>query len=245
MEDWRLLDLTDAAKQIGWKPERLRKAIQRGKGPKAVRVSGRRIEIEVKALREWIAGMKTIEPKEINVKSAEKVIAKIKGLTDQKQEVDAQEFSRIKESLLPHLNKAREALKALTVLQEEHGPILRQISSLDWMRLYEVAGRDRAEALLNKVDALNKSVSDMTGTLSKAIDDITNLNPSISQHGIGNLIFEANACTGAPKRFEEQFSSITNLISLIEEAGDQKLEVKTLKEPLVTGRPSSWNKAIG
>jgi len=239
--NYRMLTIGEAAQRLNKSEAWLRGKIRRGQGPELWRSGGRAIEIREIDLDSWF----NQNTEESSVKSAERIVAKVKGLTEQKQEVDLKEFTRIKESLLPHLNKAREALKTLMAFQEEHGPILNQISSLDWMRLYEVAGRDRAEALLNKVDALNKSVSDTARTLSEAIDDITNLKPSISQHGIENLIYEAKACVGAHKMHEEQFRSITNLISLIEEAGDQKLEVKTLKEPLVTGRPSSWNKAIG
>jgi len=246
MEDWRLLDLTDAAKQIGWKPERLRKAIQRGKGPRAVRVSGRRIEIEVKALREWIAEMKTIEPKESGVKSAEKVVAKVKGLVEANQEVTEQEFTRTKERLLPFLNNAQEGLDKLTSLREEHGPILDQLAALDWVRLYEIAGQTRAESLIHKVKAINKHVSDATGTLTTAIDQIKNLTPrSLGPHTVENLQYEATACSRAYKDFEDQYQSITNVIAQIEEAGDRKFEVASLKQEAVTGRPSSWDKAIG
>lgn len=57
--DYRLLSIDDAARFIGWKSSRLRKAIQRGKGPRALQVSGRRIEILMGDLKEWIDGMQT------------------------------------------------------------------------------------------------------------------------------------------------------------------------------------------
>jgi len=239
--NYRMLSVADAAKRLDKTETWLRGKIRRGQGPKLWRTGGRAIEIREIDLDSWF-NQNTEEP---SMKSAEKVVARVKGLTEQKQEVDLKEFTRIKESLLPHLNKAEEGLKKLTALREEHGPILDQIAALDWKRLYEIAGPNRAEQLLNKVDALNKTVSGATGTLTKAIDEIRNLNPRITQHGIENLVFEAIASSKAYESFESQYESIMSLVRLIEEAGDQKFEVKSLKEPLVTARPSSWDKAIG
>ena len=61
--DYRLLSITEAAQFIGWHPARLRTAIKRGKGPRAMQVSGVRIEILMSDLKAWLDGMTPKEGK--------------------------------------------------------------------------------------------------------------------------------------------------------------------------------------
>jgi len=242
MKNYRMLTIKEAAERLGKTEAWLRGKIKRGQGPKIWQTGTRGMDVREIDLDEWFNS----SSREASVRSAEKVVARVKGLVEASQEVTAQEFAGIKERLLPFLNLAQEGLDKLTALREERGPILDQLAALDWQELYSVAGQTRAESLINKVKVINKHVSDATGTLTTAIDGIKNLTPhSLGPHTVENLQYEATACSRAYKDFEDQYQSITNVITQIEEAGDQKFEVASLKHEAVTGRPSSWNKAMG
>jgi len=93
--NYRLLTIKEAADRLrkseGW----LRAKIRRGQGPKLWRTGGRSIEIRETDLDEWFNS----STEETDVKAAEKIVAKVKGLTETKQEVD-DEVRSLKEPLV-------------------------------------------------------------------------------------------------------------------------------------------------
>ncbi len=231
--DYRLLSVEDAARFIGWKTSRLRKAIQRGTGPRALHVSGRRIEIEMAELKKWIDGMKPTKEREMSLLPKRKKKEK-RTIRDFVEEVSARPeprapeddaVTRAREELAPALVKIDAALKSIFAFREEIRSELDAIRATNSPRMMAFAGIPRTYELVEAACSLSDSFDSIISSLEDAARNIRNLEAhSISGHGLENLRIFASRIHGE-KDLRGSWGRIQNLVRTIEEAGDQKFEV--------------------